>query len=405
MSCAFHSEHSACDIALRAQQPIFDSDMRVVGYELLYRSATGDERAKVDDPRQATLQVIAGASLEIGLDVLVGAVPAFVNFPQDLLMIDAPLPSRRIFIEVLECVRAEPEAIRCLNALRDRGYRVVLDDFRFADSDARPLDVADAGKIDMATLCDDDLERAVAALRMLAALQNPELNIADLELLISRDLGISYRLLRCINPGFYNLPRAVRTLHQALVLLALDNLRRLCTLVTLSGFDDRPAQLLVDSMVSARMRELLAQTAGVREAGPCFVTGMFSLLDALLGRPLPEALDLLPLAPPIRRALFEREGELGAALRCVLSCELGDWEAAEFRGLAPAQIRSAYLRAVRWAEESAAMLGIVLHRHPSASRRHSCREPNDRAGAPLGGIRRGPPRGVQPTLSRPARLR
>jgi Predicted signal transduction protein containing EAL and modified HD-GYP domains len=80
----------------------------------------------------------------------------------------------------------------------------------------------------------------------------------------ARDLGISYRFLRCINSSFYNLPRTVRTLHRALVLLGLDNLRRLCTLVTLSGFDDRPALLLVDSMLRARMCELLAQAIRCR---------------------------------------------------------------------------------------------------------------------------------------------
>lgn len=366
MSCASHSERAACDTALVARQPIFDREMRVTGYELLYRSAAEDERARVGDPRQATLQVIASASLEIGLDVLVGAVPAFINVPQELLVFDAPppLPPRRIFIEVLECVRAEPEVIRCLSTLRRRGYRVALDDFSFAHGDAGLLDVADVVKIDMTTQRDDDLENTVAALRtrgipliaekvetrqrfehcvrlgfsgfqghflrrpetfearrvpasrlsalrILAELQNPELDIVDLELLIARDLGISYRLLRCINSGFYSLPRTVRTLHQALVVFGLDNLRRLCTPVALAGFDDRPVQLLADSMVRARMCEPLARTAGVREAGPYFVTGMFSLLDVLLGRPLPEALDLLPLAPPIRRARASIKGQSG----------------------------------------------------------------------------------------------
>jgi EAL and modified HD-GYP domain-containing signal transduction protein len=67
----------------------------------------------------------------------------------------------------------------------------------------------------------------------------------------------------------------------------------------LGKFDDRPLQLLTNTLMRARMCELLAKAGGVRETGPYFMTGLFSTLDALLGVPLKEALDKVPLTEPV----------------------------------------------------------------------------------------------------------
>src|ERR1700709_1375014 len=51
-----------------ARQPIFDADLSVRGYELLYRGAPGAERPDAD---QMTSTVLVNALLEIGLDNVV----------------------------------------------------------------------------------------------------------------------------------------------------------------------------------------------------------------------------------------------------------------------------------------------------------------------------------------------
>ena len=58
------------------RQPIFDRDLNVVGYELLYRGSATDNRAEFNDPDLASIQVMLNSFLEIGLDQVVGDYPA-----------------------------------------------------------------------------------------------------------------------------------------------------------------------------------------------------------------------------------------------------------------------------------------------------------------------------------------
>lgn len=404
---------SATAEALVARQPIFDSELHILAHELLYRASAGDNVAVLNDARAATLNVIMNACLEIGLDHLVGSKPAYINFPKELLVGDAPLPlplpPERIVIEVLEDVSADPEVMNSVAALRRHGHMVALDDFSFEHSDAALLDLADVVKVDIMNLDTVQLERTckalhsrnllliaekietleqfehcrrlgfrgfqgfflhrpetfsgrrmptnrLAILRIMAELQDPQVSISDLERLVGRDTATSYRMLRCINSSYYNLPRPISTLREAIVIMGLDQLRRLCALVMLAGFDDRPGQLLIDAMTRARMCELLAHRAGVSDGGPYFVTGLFSVLDALVAQPLAEALSELPLAAPITLALLQGEGDLGAALACVRHYEIGDWSKVQYGGLDSQQIRAAYVQALRWAEESRALM-------------------------------------------------
>jgi len=415
-SSAIGQDLSAATAALVARQPIFDTELRVLAHELLYRGAVGDHFASIGDPRTATLQVLMNACLEIGLNYVTGDKPAYVNFPRELLTGDAPLPlplpPERIVIEVLEDVPADQDVMDGLAALRRRGHKVALDDFSFEHSDAALLAAADVVKVDVMALDPDQLARTcealrprnvlliaekietleqldhcrllgfrgfqgfflrrpetfkgrriptnrLAALRIMAELQNPLTSAGDLEPLVGRDAATSYRILQCINSSsFYNLSRPVKSLREAIVILGIDQLRRLCALVMLAGFDDRPGQLLVDAMVRARMCELLAQHAGITDSGSYFVTGLFSVIDALVAQPLEEAIARLPLAMPIIQALLQDEGDMGAALACVRNYERGDWNGVTYGGLDTGQIRSAYLQALRWAEEGRELVGV-----------------------------------------------
>jgi EAL and modified HD-GYP domain-containing signal transduction protein len=91
--------------------------------------------------------------------------------------------------------------------------------------------------------------------------------------------------------------------------------------------------------------------------------GLFSLLDALIDRPLEELLTAVCLAPPIVAALLETapEGDtLTAVYQLALHYETGNWEAvdeiAHRAGIEPSAFRDAYCKAVCWADETLADL-------------------------------------------------
>ncbi|MDB6106523.1 MAG: hypothetical protein JWO52_6522, partial [Gammaproteobacteria bacterium] len=364
-----------------ARQPIYDSAMAVMAFELLYRPSPSETKARIVDPRQATLEVISSAALEIGLDRLSGGQPVHINFPMELLVDvpDLPLPPNLVVIEVLEDVRAEPEVVEGIRKLRARGHRIALDDYSTQVSDPRLLEFADIVKLEithppageLARLVKElkprgvqliaenvetpeDFEACVAlgfagfqgyflqhpqtfrakrvpssrlsTLRLVASLSNEQYSIDEVELLISQNVSMSYHVLRCINSSYYSLPRKVDSIRQAIVILGLDHLRQLCCLLCLQGFDDRPPSLFVNAMTRARMCEQLGRLGGAKDTGPYFITGLFSLLNAMVGMPTQKIVEELPLSPAVSRALVAGEGDLGKALKCTRAYERAAWD-------------------------------------------------------------------------------
>jgi EAL and modified HD-GYP domain-containing signal transduction protein len=396
---------------LVARQPIYDAAMAVTAFELLYRHSPVAAQARITDPRQATLEVISGAALEIGLDRLSGGHPVHINFPTELLvdLPDLPLRPELVVIEVLEDVRATPQVIEGIKKLRARGHRIALDDYSPEVSDPRLLEYADIVKLEITHPSPEELAQLVnelkargleliaenvetpeqfescialgfsgfqgyflqhpqtfrakrvpssrlGTLRLVASLQNEQYSIDEVELLLSQNVSMSYHVLRCINSSYYNLPRKIDSIRQAVVILGLDQLRQLCSLLCLQGFDDRPPSLFVNAMTRARMCEQLGRLSGARDTGPFFITGLFSLLNALVGMPTRKIVEELPLAPAIARALIAGEGELGKALQCTRAYERAAWDHVRYGDISPALIRAAYLDALFWAEQARVLI-------------------------------------------------
>lgn len=402
---------SAESLALVARQPIYDSALAVVAYELLYRDSSSALKAVVMDARRATLRVIANAALEIGLDRLAGGLPVHINFPRELLVGEPmlPLQPQSVVIEVLEDVPADAEVLAGIRSLRERGYRIALDDYSMRESGRALLDVADIVKVALSREDPNALPRTVrelkdrglrliaeevetveqferclelgfdhfqgyflqqpqtfqaqrvpsnrlGTLRLLTELSREDASVEDIEQLLAQDMSMSYRVLRCINSSFYNLPRKVESIRQAIVMLGFDTLRQLCALVALQGFDDRPPSLIGVAMTRARMCEQLGRLAGARDTGPYFITGLFSMLNVLTGVPIARLIEELPLAKSIENALLAEQGDMGAALHCVRAYERGRWQDVSFHNLPPEVIRAAYVDAVFWADQVRAMM-------------------------------------------------
>lgn len=390
-----------------ARQPIFDSQLAVIAYELLYRAAPLDESARILDGASATAQVVVASIAEIGLDTLCGGLDVHLNLPRELIVqpMELPLRPETTVLEVLETVHSESAVLDGIDFFRRAGFRIALDDYVSERHDEALLEVADIVKIDLLAEPTDRLRQTaamlldrglnvvaekietreqfeqcrslgipsfqgfwfqrpetftaqrvspdqLATLQVLAALQDADISVAKLERVVSKDLALVYRLLRVINSGYYNLPRAVTSVQEALRLLGLDNVRRLCSLTALAAFDGRPQELMVSALVRARMCELLAAITHPAQSAMSFLAGLLSHLDALLGVPTTEAVGRLPLTNDLERALTHYAGLIGVTLRSVIAFERGHWEASSTSGVNAEQSQSLYLEAVRWADEA-----------------------------------------------------
>jgi EAL and modified HD-GYP domain-containing signal transduction protein len=392
-------------LAVVARQAIVDASKDVVAYELLYRQTETAAAAAASDGERATLEVIANAVLEIGLDRLSPELPVHINYPRDLLVqrVVPPVFPQRVVIEVLETVRADPEVLAGLAALKAKGYQIALDDFSPEVTDMKLLDHADIVKLDLSQHAPERFdefatalkkrrvrliaervetieafERCVAlgfdafqgnflqnpktfsarpipsnrfgALRIVSLLQKEDSEISDIERLVAHDLGLSYRILRCINSSYYGFSKKVDSIRQAVMILGFERLRQLCALVALRELGDRPPSVFVNAMTRARMCEMLGPLRNMRDTAGLFILGLFSTLDVLTGMSMRDLLKELPLSEDLVDALLTHQGLMGSVLREVIVFERGQWQAIAFRGLKPEVIQSLYLESVEWAE-------------------------------------------------------
>jgi c-di-GMP phosphodiesterase len=393
-----------------ARQPIYDRELEVFAYDLLFSSGDADAAPVDIDSEAATSTVIVNTFASMGLTDLVGNRPAAMTVSKSFLL-DAgslQLPAGRLILELHREVEADDEVLAALSELRVRGYTIALDDFVSTPERQPLLELADIVKLDVQTLgqqvlwqqtgqlqdsaklvakrvetheeldfcrnlgfdyyqgqflCQPKLvtKRTVptnrmAKLAMLAELNRPDADFDSLEKLIGRDVGLSYRFLRYINSAFFSLPHKVGSIRQALVLLGIAAVRKWATLLAMADLDDKPNELIVTALVRGKMCELAAASRPTREREEYFTAGMFSVIDALLDSPMDVVLSSLPLQDDIKDALHHHLGPKGVVLSAVLNYERARFE--DLRALAPPGVsaQEIYQWAITWAREASAEL-------------------------------------------------
>jgi EAL and modified HD-GYP domain-containing signal transduction protein len=116
---------------------------------------------------------------------------------------------------------------------------------------------------------------------------------------------------------------------------------------------DRCPELTTVSLLRATMGERLAKLAGEpRQASNLFLVGLFSSLDALLGRPLDQLLEELTVPETVRAALLGEPSPLREIFELVLAYERAEWEEVAERssglGIDENALPWVYTRSVEW---------------------------------------------------------
>lgn len=373
-----------------ARQPIFNREMDVIGYELLFRTGFDNFFDTNSDQEHATSKTLLDSFILFGMKELTGGKRGFINFTQKMLLCEIPFSFPRDFlvVELLETVQPVPEIVAACEKLKYDGYPLALDDFHF-HIDFEPLfPYLDIIKVDfietpaeergriierinafdnnnghkikflaekVETL--EDFNHAVAMgftyfqgyffsrprimttrdipsvksnlLRLLHKIHNPNITVKELERIIKRDVSLAYKLIRFINSASFGLPVEVRSITHAINLLGIHELRRWVSLLALSQLsDDQPEELMTSSIVRARFCESLAQHIGLNDqSAEFFLMGLFSLIDTFIQRPMRTILDEMPLSNDVKFALLERENSIfSKILEFVKAYERGDWD-------------------------------------------------------------------------------
>ena len=361
-----------------ARQPIFDGQLGLWGYELLFRRAN-ENTAVVGDQDAATSTVVINSFTEIGLETLVGDHAAWLNVSRDFIVSKLPLtlPPKRIVLELLEEQVVDDVLLTALTQLRQLGYTIALDDFTWDEQHAPLVEHVGIVKIDFLASTQEQIAADVERLRrpgvmllaekvetredyrraldlgfdlaqgyffcqpeivsargvapnrmsvvqLVGALQDPEVDLDTIEEMISRDVALSYRLLRYINSAFFGLRREVSSIGRAVTLLGLENVKRWATLTAFAGIDEKPRELISTALVRAHFCELAGHLFGESGGDQLFTLGLFSVIDALMDATMPEVLRSIPFPEDMTHALVAGHGPKGALLDAAIACERGN---------------------------------------------------------------------------------
>ncbi len=398
-----------------ARQPIFDRSRKVWAYELLFRSCATATRYDGTDASSSTRQVISNSVLSLGLDNLLSGKLACINFGRDMLFEDwySTLPQECTVIELTEDIEPDADVLETVRRMRKEGYRIALDDFQPGPRMEPLIELANLIKVEMSTPkaqqelmlrefqgrgirmlsekveTDADFCWALRAgydyfqghffaqpvvmqgkqipalkmhcLRLIQEAHRPELDFTRLANLISQDVSFSYKLLRYANSARYGRETKITSIRRALVVLGEYGIRKwiaIAALPTIAG--DKPGELVTQSLVRGRFCELLGQASGEGIEDQAFLVGLFSMLDALLDRPLNDVLGELGLASPldaVLRGQAPEESVLNTIYQLVRSYEMADWREVDRLagrlGTPPDLVGAAYREALPWADEVA----------------------------------------------------
>lgn len=393
--------------AFVGRQPIYRDGVDVFAYELLSRDSELN-RAAFTDGDKATAQLLLNTFLDIGLEQVVGGHLAFVNVTRNFLLSDysTALPKNRVVYEIGPDTLIDQILLSKLSQLRKGGYCIALDNFVY-NEELRPLlEVANIVKLDVQALgrtltaqhmrdlrsfgvkvlaqkveshdeyqyCRDvgfDYYQGyffckpqvlsetkipfnrLSTLNLLAKLQDPNVTINEVEHAVGQDLAISYRILRYLNSPMLAMPRKIESLRHAIALVGTRLISNWASLILLDAIEEKPRELMITSMVRAHMCQQLGAAMHQKNVDQFFTVGLFSLLDALVDRPMADALEQLPLVDDVKDAILHQKGLMAQALDCVRAYEYCDWEHTTCGSLDEKSIREAFLRSVAWTRSAA----------------------------------------------------
>ncbi len=386
-----------------------DAEKNTIGYELLFRDGPNNSFPDVDADL-ATMKLLSDHLLAPRQETI-GELLGFINFPYQSLIDDVPglFPAQYLVVEILEDCKPTDELFTTIKSLSERGYTIALDDFVPNDDWLPILRYINIIKFDIRTMPMEQAkafikqmshsrirflaekvetnEEFIAAkeagfdyfqgyffskpelvqkkslepclltiIQLLVEVSKDEMDFDKIEKLISQDVTLSYNLLGYVN-SISQISTKIQSFRQALIYLGEDRLRKFVSLAALAATDEnKPDYLYALSIQRAKFCETLSLKLNAKpKPGHAFLTGMFSLLDSLLDRPIEDLIKAMPIDDNVQHALLEKRGNLGGLLALSQSLERANWNRVESISdklrLDEEEVFRAYDVAIQWTSE------------------------------------------------------
>lgn len=396
-----------------ARQPILDAQGDTLGYELLFRSQSDQSQARFDDEAEAGSVVFSNMLSNFGSEWLLGGKTAFINVGDMTLQSDfiALLDPAKTVFEITPDTTTSDALLERIKSLHEDGFRFAFDDCAHHPDKLALFPLVGIVKIDCQrtgmlgliaeanrakkfcpgrkitiiamkvetreehqgaieagcsafqgfyfakpeTLKTKTLAPNAAALLQVLNLTRKEAEPRAIEDALKKDVATSLKLMRYINSAGFGLRVEVTSFRHAVQMLGYQKLTRWLLLLLATSNKSAPPALAKTAIARGRFMELIGKdTLGDAQADDLFLTGTFSLLDALLGVDLPSVLPTLGLSDNVNSALLSQDGPYFPYLMLAIATERGvesmqeQWAAQ--MGVSSAQANKALLEATSWSE-------------------------------------------------------
>ena len=403
-------QESVGEVRYVARQPILNLQGRVHGYELLFRNAP--ETVFNRDGDTAARTMLDNAVI-FGLEIFTNGLPAFVSCTMEAITekLVHVLSPKMTVLAVPSSLEQNVALVDACRELKERGFRLALDDFN-PDTSEWPLAMlADYIRIDIARLSPVERQQLrgmrLASTAMVAKkvdtqehyreacregftlfqgdyfchpvllmkhkiptsrlfhfeivklLHHDPIDVRKVSQLVMRDASLTFRLLRLVNSPVFAIQQEVRSVESAILVIGEASFRRMVTLAVLSELNsERPPEILKMALLRARFCELGGPMFGLDPAEQ-YLLGLLSLVPAMLCLPMEALIPSLPLRDRICEALQGVMNPERSLLSWLEFHERGDWEACDAivqacpRGQgqpAADTLLKFYLQSVAWAE-------------------------------------------------------
>jgi EAL and modified HD-GYP domain-containing signal transduction protein len=395
-----------------ARQPILDKDKNLYAYELLFRDSVDNVFPEIDGD-EATSKMIEASQFNMGISGFTGSKPAFINFTLDTLAKGYPemIAPDEVVIEILETVKPGKKLLGICKKLHDEGYTIALDDYEhqkvwlhfYPFIKIIKIDIQQSSQETINKVCDivkdfphikllaEKVETheeynnmcdlgfdyfqgyffakpemiktkslspsQIAMAELLYETSKSALDLNNITKVFERDVSLSYKLLRYANSAIFKRRNEISTIKQALVILGSGELKRFIGLMfAVTANPNKPSELINLAMTRAKFCELIIQNSNLQlDVSIAFLTGLLSMIDAILDEEMETILEKLPLSQEIKDPLLTGKGLMAAVIKLIELIEQANWDKTniviEKLKLDQDKVIEDYNQALAWADD------------------------------------------------------
>lgn len=291
-----------------------------------------------------------------------------------------------IVVEILETVNPTEQIVASCRKLKEKGYKIALDDFILREEDKnfiKLMELADIIKVDIHNTSYHEQKNILKALKqydvillaekvetmaeyeqcikdgysyfqgyffskpavlstndvpiynhnivlILNELAQPEPNIDKITGIIETDISLSIKLLRLINSPMVGSIYEIKSIKQAIAYLGFNELNKWIFLLSLRERANQKEKRLDEVMkmcfIRAKIGEQIALQKSKRaEASSYFLVGLLSMIDTLMKQPLDKLMRQLPLDTEIKNTILGKNTHYSDIFHLTVTMERAQW--------------------------------------------------------------------------------